>query len=145
MNNKITQNNVQSFKSVNGVNKMNTENYYEDNVYELIDKITNRAEREVPEYGDFAPVYEEFKNINTKLPVSKYQLKVLKMPKEDVPDEKQRFIQAAVYAPAGDYNANILLAAGHKDKILNELKSDKFPEKLNNAFINLVDLLQNPD
>ncbi len=145
MNNRINNTNNINFHSINGVNKMDSEKTYEDKVYDMIDAVTERAEREVPEYGDFAPVYEEFKNTNSKLPIDRYQLKVLKMPKEDVPDEKQRFLQAAVYAPAGDYKADMLIGAGHKDKIMEILKSDEFPETLNDAYIKLVDFMQNPD
>lgn len=145
MDGKINQINTTKFQAVNGVNKMDSEKTYEDNVYEMIDKVIARAEREVPDYGDFAPVYEEFANKNNDLSIGRYQLKVLKMPKTDVPDEKKRFIQAAVYSKAGDYKADVLLASGHKSKIMNILKSDDFPVKLNDAFVNLVDFMENPD
>jgi len=138
------RNNIQAFKGIDGVNKMDEkEMTYQDHVYDIINKVATRSEREVPDYGDFAPVYEDFKNKNTDVPVGRYMLKVLKMPKADVADEKQRFIEASVYAPAGDYKAEMLLSGGHKDEILKELNSDKFPEKLNDAYLTLVDSIQN--
>ena len=146
MNNNIPHNKIPSFQSVNGVNNMNkNEKTYEENFYEMLDKVTKRAELEVPEYGSFAPVYEYFKNNNPELPIDRYQLKVLKMPKDVVEDEKQRYIEAAVFTPASDYKANILVGSGYKDDIIKQLKSDEFPEKLNDAYIKLVDLIKNPD
>ena len=110
----------------------------------MLNKLISRAEREVAEYGSFAPVFEEFKNTNPKLNIDRYQLKILKMPKEDVADETKRFIEATVFAPAGDYKANLLIGSGTKEEILKQLKSEEFVDKLNNAYIKLVDVIQNP-
>lgn len=146
MNNKIPKNQIPSFQSVNGVKNMDeNEKTYEQKFYEMLDKVTERAEREVPEYGSFAPVYESFKNTNKELPIDRYQLKVLKMPKDVVDNEKKRYIEAAVFAPAGDYKANLLVGSGDKNEIMEQLKSDEFPKKLNDAYIKLVDFIQNPD
>lgn len=38
------------------------ENLIEEKTKTIISKLYQRAEREVPEYGDFSVVYEEFKN-----------------------------------------------------------------------------------
>jgi len=141
------RNNIQSFKGIDGAKKMeDKEMTYDEHVYDIIDKVAKRSEREVPDYGEFAPVYEDFKNQDPKLNfVDRYMLKVVKMPKADVPDEKKRYIEASVYSPAGDYKADVLLAGGYKDDIMKELKSKEFPEKLNNAYVELVDYLRNPN
>jgi hypothetical protein len=67
-----------------------------------INNLAQRAEREVVEYGDFAPVYESFKNTNPDLNIDKYQLKIFKMPRESVQDETKRYIMAEVYLPSRD-------------------------------------------
>ena len=110
----------------------------------MLEALINRAEREVPEYGDFAPVYESFKNTNPKLDIDRYQLKVFKMPKAQVPDETKRYLEAEVFTKAGTYKANILLGFGNKDEIMKQLKSKDFVDNLNNAYAQLVDLIQNP-
>ena len=141
MNNKIHQNQIPSFKSINGVKDVNNQEYnYEDEINKLIEKVANRAEREVPEYGYFAPVYEEFKNKDSQLDIEKYRLKVLKMPKADVPDETKRYIEAAVFVPGSDYKADMLIGSGKKAEIIELLRSEKFPERLKSVYQRLVDL-----
>lgn len=118
---------------------------YTENVYNIINAVAKRVILEVPESGEFADVYEFIKNIDSKLAIDRYQLKVLKMPTVNVPDPKKRYIEAAVYDIDGEYMASILLLGGYKDTIITELKSKKFPEKLNNAFIELAYMLLHPD
>lgn len=145
MKNKILNAQIQNPNFVTGAKKMTEKlNNYTDSFYKMLKDITERAEREVPEYGDFAPVYENFKNINPKLDVDRYQLKIYKMPKAQVSDETERFLEAEVYTKAGTYRASLLLGSGKKEDILKQLKSEEFTEKLNNAYIKLVDLIQNP-
>ncbi|WP_321436656.1 hypothetical protein [uncultured Bacteroides sp.] len=118
---------------------------YLENVCNIIDSVAKRVVLEVPESGIFAPVYDFFKNTDPKLAIDSYRLKVFKMPTEDVPDEKQRYIEALVFAQDGDYVASTLLLGGYKDTIINELNSKEFPEKLNNTFIELTYMLLHPD
>ena len=144
MNSKINQNKIPDFQSLKGVKKMSNAKFnYEQEIKTLVDKVANRAEREVPEYGYFAPVYEEFANKNPQQNIDKFRLKVFKMPKQDVPDETKRYIEAAVYVPGSDYKADMLIGAGNKAEILKLLKSDEFPTRLNNAYSKLVDFIQN--
>ena len=42
------------------------------------------------------------------------------------------------------YKANNLLGFGNKDEIMKQLKSKDFVDNLNNAYAQLVDLIQNP-
>lgn len=116
--------------------------YYEDSFYNMLDKVIERTERELPEDGDFAPIYEEFGNIDESLRgIKRYRLKVFKMPTVDVSDTKKRYVMAAVYSDWG-YMANVLVACGYKDEILETLKSKDFPTKLNDAFLDLTEMLQ---
>lgn len=145
MNNKVLNTQIQNKNIPNGVKKMNNKiNTYSQSFYEMLNKIVKRAELEVTEYGDFAPIYEYFKNTNPDLNIDKYQLKIFKMPKINVEDETKRFIMAEVYLPSRDYKADIILGSGNKEEILKQLKSPDFVDKLNNAYIQLVDILQNP-
>lgn len=144
--NKINNNirtNFQASTKDNG--NMNTKKTYNDYFYEMLDKVIKRAEMEVPPYGDFVPVYEEFPNQDPNLSIDRFKLEVIKLPKHIEPDPKQRFIQAVVYPLAGDYKAETYLAKGEKDEIMKELSSKDFPVKLNNAFARLTDIIENPD
>ena len=68
-----------------------------DKVKNMVKKITLRAEREVPEYGDFAPVYEEFKNTDTSLKATDFMLKIVKPPSNIKGHEKLRYIELSAY------------------------------------------------
>lgn len=114
---------------------------YSENVYSIIDSVAKRVVLEVPESG----IFDFIKNTDSNLAIDNYRLKVFKMPTEDVPDEKKRYIEASVFAKDGHYAASTLLLGSYKDAIINELKSREFPEKLNNAFIELTDMLLHPD
>lgn len=141
MNNKI-----QSIimRNLNEVKKVNNENItFDEQVEEIIKNIVARAEREVPEYGDFAPVREFMPNLDPgTTAVGKYGLSVYKMPKDVVPDPKKRYIEASAYVPTGDYKATLVLGSGDKKEVIEKIKSPEFPEKLNNAYAKLLDLLE---
>ncbi|MCD8378557.1 MAG: hypothetical protein LUB59_07205 [Candidatus Gastranaerophilales bacterium] len=142
----MNYNNVSNvkFNGINGVNKVGDNDMtFQEQVDEMLGKISERAELEVPEYGDFAPVMEFFPNLDKDTDVSKYGLKIYKMPKDIVKDPKQRYVEAAVYMPAGDYKADKIVAMGHKNEILKAINSPEFPEKLNQAYRELLNIIEN--
>ena len=143
MKNKIT--NYQVSKNLtNEVKKLDKKiSSYSESFFAMLEKLIKRADLEVPEYGDFAPVYENFANINPDLNIGKYQLKVFKMPKASEEDETKRFIMAEVFAPAGDYKADLLIGSGTKDEIMKQLQNPEFVDTLNNAYIELVEFMHN--
>lgn len=116
---------------------------FQDQVDEMLGKVADRVERYMPDYGEFSPIMEFTPNRDKTLNIGKYGLKVYKMPKDVVEDPKQRFIEASVYMPAGDYKADMVVGAGNKKEILEILKNPEFPEKINSAFGELVYTLEN--
>lgn len=116
---------------------------FQDQVDEMVGKVADRVERYMPDYGEFSPIMEFTPNRDKTLNIGKYGLKVYKMPKDVVEDPKQRFIEASVYMPAGDYKADMVVGAGNKKEILEILKNPEFPEKINSAFGELVYTLEN--
>lgn len=64
------------------------------------------------------------------------------MPKSVVEDEKQRYLEAAAYMPAGDYKADMVVGSGNKQEILDMLKSKDFAENLNYAYAELLDVIK---
>lgn len=121
---------------IKGPEKMSkAENLIEEKTKTIISKLHQRAEREVPEYGDFSVVYEEFKNPDKNLSASDFMLKIYK-PK-NAKDEKFRCIEAVAYALPKPYKSEALIAQGNKEEILNILQNEEFVEVLQNTFTRL--------
>lgn len=140
----INNNNIR-INSFTGANKMDKEPAnFQEQVDGLIESLYKRAEREVSEYGDFSPVTEFIPNLDkgTASTVGKYGLKIYKMPKDIVPDEKKRYIEAAAYEPAGDYKSDMIVGSGNKKEVLEILKSEDFAKNLNNAYAELLEVMK---
>ena len=105
-----------------------------DKVKNMVKKITLRAEREVPEYGDFAPVYEEFKNTDTSLKATDFMLKIVKPPSNIKGHEKLRYIELSAYQLPMPYKISRLIAKGTKEEILQQLKEEDFFETITKNF-----------
>lgn len=124
-----------------GTDKMAKAKYkIEEQVKNLVSKLHVRAEREVPEYGDFAVVYEEFKNPDKNLSASNFMLKIYK-PK-NVKDEKLRCVEAAAYALPAPYKAEMPLLLGRKEDILKLLQDEEFAVNLQKTFVKLSQSLE---
>lgn len=119
---------------------------YQENFYDCLDRVINRAMREMPERGRFPSIVEEFPNVDENLPaIDRYRLEVLTMPERDVPDTDQRYVRATVYPRGGYYKCHTLVAAGHRDELLKKMTVNDFSTRVNNAYIRLVDMILNPD
>ena len=135
--------NIKNMSKLSGVNKMENEITFQEQLDEMVEKVTDRVDRYMPDYGEFSPIMEFTPNKDNTLNVGKYGLKVYKMPKDVVEDPKQRFIEAAAYMPAGDYKADMIVGSGHKEKILEILKDPEFVQKLNEVYGELIYTLEN--
>ena len=64
--------------------KLGSPRNFKEQVEQMLEKLIVRAEREVPEYGDFAPVTELFQNLDpgSQDIVGKFGLTILKLPKD---------------------------------------------------------------
>ena len=117
---------------------------FQDLVDALIEKILPRIEQEVPDYGAFNPVLELFDNLDEDMQhvVGKYGLKVYKMPPDIVADPAKRYVEAVAYEPGGNYKATLVVGSGNKADIIALLKSEGFPERLNCAYGELLEMLE---
>lgn len=116
---------------------------FQDQIDELCANLAKRVPTEVPEEGDFEPVFEFTPNYGTIKDVSKYSLYVTKLPADIVPDPKMRYIIAAAYLPGGVYKADSSVEHGHKEEIIKILKDPQFAKKLYSKFGKLVEIIQN--
>ena len=134
-----TQINAIKIKGVKNMKKLeqNLESYTD----KMVEKLFARAEREVPEYGSFKLVYEEFKNPDKNLKATDFMLKISKP--ENAPNEKFRFLEAVAYDLPKPYIAQRVLASGDKAEILNALKDSNFKKELPQILKNLSEELEN--
>lgn len=95
--------------------------------------LSKRAEREVPEYGDFAPVYEQFPNPDKSLSATDFMLKISKPLKNIAGHEKIRNLEVIAYRLPLPYKAERIIATGSKKDIMKQLQSDEIYGKIKNA------------
>jgi len=114
----------------------------EEHIKTMVRDILARAEREVPEYGDFAPVYEEFKNPLQELCATDFMLKITKPPKHIENHEKKRYLEVVAYKLPAPIKATRIIAVGNKEDILSKLKDKETLEKINKAARELSENLE---
>ena len=93
--------------------------------------IRDRAEREVPEYGDFAPVYEQFANPKKELSATDFMLKISKTPKSVENNEKIRNLEVVAYKLPAPYKAECIVATGTKEELMQKLQDSKLLKEIN--------------
>lgn len=106
-------------------------NKMKEHIEKMIKDVYARAEREVPEYGDFKMVYEEFKNPDKDLCATDFMLKVVKPNLKGY--EKVRNLELVAYNLPMPYKAERIIATGSKEEILEKLKSKDLQTELEKA------------
>lgn len=119
-----------NIKNVNKMEKL--EQNLETSTKKIIKDLLARAEREVPEYGGFKLVYEEFKNPDKNLHATDFMLKISKP--QGASDEKLRFLEAVAYDLPKPYISERVLASGNKEDILKALQDKELEQKLVETF-----------
>ena len=109
----------------------------DENIRVIVKKLQNR-DREIPEYGDFRPVKEEFTNLDEKIPATNFVLEISKPSKNIEGHEKLRNLTAQAYNLPHPYKSQILLASGEKKDIIKALNDKELLEKLPKIFKKLA-------
>ena len=117
------------FEGIKVAKPMNIEQLFENTLKKLYD----RAQREVPEYGDFKIVNEKFTNPDKKLKVTDYEIRIVNPPKNIEDQEILRGIYITAYNSPSPYKAERLITAGTKKEILEKLKSKEFLNEILDA------------
>lgn len=120
-----------SFNSIKP--KINEVKNMEEHIQKMVKDLLKRAEREVPEYGDFKIVFEEFKNPDKALCASDFLLKIVKPHNSIEGHEKLRNLELVAYKLPSPYMAERLLACGSKEEILKNLESEELLKKIKDA------------
>ena len=105
----------------------------------MVENILKRAEREVPEYGEFKNVFEEFQNPDKTLSVTDFKLRITKPPKTIEGHETMRLLELAAYNFPSPYVAERVLCVGTKEEILKELKNPDLCKKIKEKCLKLSD------
>ncbi len=120
-----------------GISKMHEEEpTFEEKIEKTVKNLLARAEREVPEYGDFKSVYEEFPNTDKSIKATDFMLKINKPITKG--SEKMRNLVAVAYDIPHPYKTEQTLVHGTKQEILKALQSKDLPAKLENIYKELA-------
>ena len=139
---KISKNNfIYSRTSFN--TKKEEKNSMENILQNGINNLAKRAEREVPEYGDFAPVVEKFEKYDTDLKIGSPSMKIVYA--NDKKDKTLKRLELDVPSASGKSSSNIAMELGNKQEILNALFSEKLVERIKNNIQNAAKAMVDKD
>ena len=103
----------------------------EEKIKKMIKDILAR-EREVYEYGDFAPVYEEFKNTDKELLATDFMIKIYHISDEN--SKTKRALELLAYKLPTPYRATQIIETGTKEDILNKLRDNNLCKEVDTIF-----------
>lgn len=141
--NQINQNKI-NFKGATKMNNENKPETIEDFANTAVKNLANRAEREVPQDGDFAPVSERYINHNPDVYANEMLLQVVPLPqslKNEPNYNKLRYLQAVVKSPL-EQTARSVLLCGTKKQVLETLNDENLPLRAAAKFDELAEDLR---
>ena len=121
---------------------------FRDYMKEVVGKVLRRMENgEVPVSGAFPRMIESFQNPDeaSRSAVGRFALSVYKMGSDIVTDTAMRFVEAAAYTPDGSYKSSRIVASGTNQEIVETLRSSEFPDELEDAYAQLLDIMESSD
>lgn len=99
----------------------------EEKITETLEKLIKRTEYEVPEYGGFRPIEEEFTNPDIGSIANRVKFSV--KPSTDKTNQKDRILKMDIFSYKGNSTSPIFEVA-KKEEILKILKTENLPEKI---------------
>lgn len=130
--NKFSMNNI---KRTVVTHKIKEVKGMKQNVKQMVETLLEKAKdsRALPDYGDFSPLYTEFKNPNSNLCATDFMLKIVKPHNSIEGHETKRNLELVAYKLPSPYIAERLLASGTTEEILEALKDPALLEKITTA------------
>lgn len=127
--------------SIKGIRKMQQEQVpFEEQVQKIVKTLSDRAEREVPEYGDFRMVYETLKSPDKNMQATDFALKIVR---PNLPNsEKLRGLEAVAFDASSGYKCECVMKKGSKADVLKALKEENFAQKVKETFESLSKSLE---
>ncbi|MCQ2738728.1 MAG: hypothetical protein MJ237_00715 [bacterium] len=99
-------------------------------IKESFQKLSERAEREVPEYGDFSPVFETFKNPDNTLCATDFLIQISKPPKTVENHQTIRNFELVAYNFPSPYKISTILKTGTKEELMQKLQNENIYEEI---------------
>ena len=137
MDNRINHNKIANTQFSGVKPKMNEVKNMDELIKKMVADLLARAEREVPEYGEFKIVHEEFKNPDKSLLATDFMLKITKPPKNIEGHEKKRYLELVAYNLPSPYIAEKVIGHGNKEEILAKLKESDLCQKIKEKLVQL--------
>ena len=120
----VSINNIQKYKPIEK-KSMNKDKFITD----IIQYLRNESIRRVPEYGDFSPLKTSSINKNKDLNIKNVEL-LIKRSILGNERPKERELEIIVKSANEQNKQSFVLKRGEKEEILNYLKSDELPLRI---------------
>ena len=120
----VSINNIQKYKPIEK-KSMNKDKF----IIDIIQYLRNESIRRVPEYGDFSPLKTSFINKNKDLNIKNVEL-LIKHSILGNERPKERELEIIVKSANEQNKHSFVLKRGEKEEILNYLKSDELPLRI---------------
>ena len=135
MDKKVNKFSINNIKRTVIPKKTNEVKGMKQNVKQMVETLLEKAKdsRALPDYGDFSPLYTEFKNPNSNLCATDFMLKIVKPHNSIEGHETKRNLELVAYKLPSPYIAERLLASGTTEEILEALKDPTLLEKITTA------------
>lgn len=105
-----------------------------------INKLLQRAEREMPEYGDFAPISEKFENRNENLNIGEPSIKIVYA--NFSKDKTLKRLELEIPSKTGKSSANVAMELADKKAILKALSDKNLANRINDNIQNASSALE---
>lgn len=132
MNNKVNQNKIINIQQKIVKPKTNEVKGMKQQIKTMVKTLSEKAKdsRALPSYGEFSPLYTEFKNPDPNLCATDFMLKIVKPHKSIKGHETLRNLELVAYKLPSPYIAERLLASGTNDDIIKTLNDPKLLVKI---------------
>jgi hypothetical protein len=137
--NKINNIKTSNLKQIFSKQKANEVKNMKQHIEVMVKTLLEKAKdgRALPNFGDFSPLYTEFKNPNPNLCATDFLLKIVKPHNNIKGHETLRNLELVAYKLPSPYIAEKLLASGTTDEILKELNKPELLTKIEDALESL--------
>lgn len=105
----------------------------EDVILNAINKLYQRAQREMPDYGDFAPIVEKL-NFNEDLKIGEPSVKIVYANYNK--DKTLKRLELDVPSVSGKSRENIAMELANKETILDILSDEHLTTRIKNNILN---------
>ncbi len=109
------------------------------NLEKIQKKLKKRCEFEVPEYGDFAPVVEEYTNKDSSLDLGDVKVVCRKPPKDIEDHNKKRFLEVVANNRARTKEYSSIILSGTKEELMKKLETPGYFLQFKKAVLELAD------